>query len=111
MFKTDEQLQEFEIIVNDLVADKDLEKALKRICKVYEAKRKKIKLNTDSIIDVQKQHSDTVEQLSPLLSDEPKEDEFSEISHGNNNEEIKIEIAQKDEEVNCLGFVNVLSLS
>ena len=40
LFKTNEQLHDFEIIVSELINDKNLDKALKNVHKVYEIKRK-----------------------------------------------------------------------
>jgi hypothetical protein len=99
LFKTNEQLHDFEIIVSELMKDKDLEKALKSVSKVYEIKRKKIQLDTDSINEVQQQHSGTVKLLNEYLKDD-YEDETSTIKTEEiNNEEIKIEITQKGNEV------------
>lgn len=111
LFKTNEQLHCFEIIVSELIKDKDLEKALKNVSKVYEVKRKKIQLDTTSIKEVQQQHSGTVELLNEYLKDDFEDENNSIKSQEINNEEIKIEITQKSEEISHFAFVNDLAFS
>lgn len=111
LFKTNEQLHDFEIIVSELIKDKDLEKALKNVSKVYEVKRKKIQLDTTSIKEVQQQHSGTVELLNEYLKDDFEDENNSIKSQEINNEEIKIEITQKSEETPHSAFVSDLAFS
>jgi hypothetical protein len=111
LFKTNEQLHDFEIIVSELIKDKDLEKALKNVSKVYEVKRKKIKLDTTSIKEVQQQHSGTVELLNEYFKDDFEDENNSIKSQEINNEEIKIEITQKSEEASHSAFVRDLTFS
>ena len=111
LFKTNEQLHDFEIIVSELIKDKDLEKALKNVSKVYEVKRKKIQLNTTSIKEVQQQHSGTVELLNEYLKDDFEDENNSIKTQEINNEEIKIEITQKSEENSHTAFVSDLTFS
>ena len=111
LFKTNEQLHDFEIIVSELIKDKDLDKALKNISKVYEVKRRKIQLDTASIKDVQQQHSGTVELLNEYLKDDFEDENNTIKSQEISNEEIKIEITQKSEEVHQSAFVSELTFS
>lgn len=111
LFKTNEQLHDFEKIVSELIKDKDLEKALKNVSKVYEVKRKKIQLDTASIKEVQQQHSGTVELLNEYLKDDFEDENNSIKSQEINNEEIKIEITQKSEDTVHSAFVSELSFS
>lgn len=111
LFKTNEQLHDFEKIVSELIKDKDLEKALKNVPKVYEVKRKKIQLDTVSIKEVQQQHSGTVELLNEYLKDDFEDENNSIKSQEINNEEIKIEITQKSEDTIHSAFVSDLSFS
>lgn len=78
LFKTNEQLRDFEVIVGELVKDRNLEKALLEVSKIYVVKRKKIQLNTDLINEVRQQHIGTVELLNEFLQDE-YEDETNTI--------------------------------
>lgn len=111
LFKTNEQLHDFEKIVSELIKEKDLEKALNNVSKVYEVKRKKIQLNTTSIKEVQQQHSGTVELLNEYLKDDFEDENNSIKSQEINNEEIKIEITQKSEETSHSAFVSDLTFS
>ena len=104
-------MHDFEIIVSELIKDKDLEKALKNVSIVYEVKRKKIKLDTTSIKEVQQQHSGTVELLNEYLKDDFEDENNSIKSQEINNEEIKIEITQKSEETSHSAFVRDLTFS
>jgi hypothetical protein len=74
LFKTDEQLQDYQVIVAELEKDKDLDGALAKVLKIFEVKRKKIYLNKSSINEVQKQHSGTVDLLNEYLNDEVEND-------------------------------------
>lgn len=111
LFKTNEQLHNFEIIVSELIKDQDLDKALEDISKVYEIKRKKIQLNVTSIKEVQQQHSGTVELLNEYLKDDFEDENNSIKSQEISNEEIKIEITQKSGEVYQSAFVRELSFT
>ncbi|MDI6049003.1 tellurite resistance TerB C-terminal domain-containing protein [Flavobacterium sp. XS2P24] len=88
LFKTNEQLHDFEKIVSELIKDKDLEKALKQIPEIYKIKRKKIQFNTASINEIQKKHSETVEFLNEYLKDDFEEDNNSIKSQQINKEEV-----------------------
>lgn len=70
LFSTGEQLADFEHIVNELIRDKDLEKALTAVEKLYQPKRKKILLDPDAISQISEKHSGTVELLNRYLDDE-----------------------------------------
>jgi hypothetical protein len=111
LFKTNEQLHDFEIIVSELIKDKNLDKALKSVSKVYEIKRKKIQLDTASIKEVQQQHSGTVELLNEYLKDDFEDENNSIKSQEINNEEIKIEITQKSDDISHSAFVGDLTFT
>lgn len=111
LFKTNEQLHDFEKIVSELIKDKDLEKALKQIPEIYKIKRKKIQLNRDSIKEVIEQHSETVELLNEYLKDDFEDENNSIKSQEISNEEIQIEIIQKSEKVYQSAFVSELTFT
>jgi len=111
LFKTNEQLHDFEKIVSELIQDKDLDKALKEVSRVYEVKRKKILLNTTSIKEVQQQHSGTVELLNEYLKDDFEDENNTIKSQEINNEEIEIEITKKSEEFQTSIFTNEISFT
>jgi hypothetical protein len=111
LFKTNEQLHDFEKIVSELIKDKDLEKALKQIPEIYKVKRKKIQLSRDSIKEVIEQHSETVELLNEYLKDDFEDENNSIKSQEISNEEIQINIIQKSEEVHQSAFVSELTFT
>jgi len=95
LFKTNEQLHQFEVIVSEFIKDKDLDKALSGISSIYAIKRKKIQIDTALIKEVQEQHSETVELLNEYLKDE--NDNNSVKIQEINDDEFEIEITQKNE--------------
>lgn len=111
LFKTNEQLQDFEKIISELIKDKDLNKALKEVPKVYEIKRKKIQLDIASIKEVQQQHSGTVELLNEYLKDDFEDESNIIKSQEISNEVIQIKITQKSEEVHQSAFVSELTFT
>ncbi|GAB0157153.1 hypothetical protein CHRYSEOSP005_24230 [Chryseobacterium sp. Alg-005] len=92
LFKTDEQLRDFEEILNDFIKDRQLGNALKRIASVYEPKRKKIVIDRNSIQEVQKQHSGTVNLLNEYLQDELEDEIKTSDSIENETGEVQIHI-------------------
>jgi hypothetical protein len=92
IFKTNEQLSDFQIVIDKLIDQKNLENALEGVSKIYKVKRKKIQLDTAVIKEVQSQHSGTVEVLNEYLKEE---DENPMDSGDVNNEEIAFDIHQK----------------
>lgn len=73
LFANQEQLDSFQIIVNELSKTKGLDKALLDVLSIYKAKRKSITLNTEAIKRVEQQHSGTVEILNEYLKDDDDE--------------------------------------
>ncbi len=89
LFKTADQFTDFQKIINDLIKDRDLDKALNATSKVYEIKRKKIELNKSSIQEAKQQHSETVSLLSEYLKEDDLEDVSSqEIQKKSSKEEV-----------------------
>jgi hypothetical protein len=74
LFKTDEQISNFKIIISKLINTKDLQTALDDIDKIYIPKRKRIKLDKTEIIDIERSNDGTVELLNEYLI---SEQEFS----------------------------------
>lgn len=111
LFKTNEQLHDFEEIVSNLIKDMDLGTALKSVPKIYEVKRKRISLDKTAIREVQTQHSGTVELLNEYLQDEFEDDNISIQSQEINEQEIKIEIVSKIAEPQQSAFLNSLALN
>jgi len=99
LFKTNDQLHNFEILVSELIQDRNLEKALSGISKVFEIKRKKIQLDSDSIEQVKQQHSGTVSLLNEYLKEEYEDENNTITAQQVSNEEIQIEIKYKNVEL------------
>lgn len=95
LFKNDEQLENFQTIINNFINDKDFEKALNSIPQVYAVKRKKIQLDKSLIKEVQQQHSGTVELLNEYLKEDGSEELENKSKIG---EQIEINIVQTNEE-------------
>lgn len=95
LFKTKEQLRDFEIIVGELVHKKDLNTALEAVSELYTVKRKKIQLDVSAIKEVHEKHSDTVELLNEYLQDEYDDGDNLIKTDELNNEEVSIEIKAK----------------
>lgn len=110
LFKTNEQLHDFEIVVSELVKNKNLEKALQGVAKIYSVKRKRIKLDTASINEVQQQHSGTVELLNEYLQDVYEDENNSIKTQEINSEEVQIDIIQKQKGIHKSIYTDTLTL-
>jgi len=107
LFKTDEQLRGFEEILKNFIKDRQLENALNRIISVYEPKRKKIVIDRNSIQEVQKQHSGTVNLLNEYLQDELDDEvKTSDSIEENEIEEVQINITSDDNTESALSRFN-----
>ena len=106
LFKSAEQLKDFELTISQLIKDKDLDKALQSVSNIYVTKRKKIQLDTTKIKEVQEQHTGTVELLNEYLKDE-LEAESTTIK----TEEINLNINYSKETSSISMFIKELSLT
>jgi hypothetical protein len=106
LFKTNEQLHEFQIVLSEFIKGKNLEKALLGVSNIYAVKRKKINLDTEFIKEVEHQHSGTVELLNEYLKDEYEDENNSIKTQEVNNEDVKIEITQKAEAIRSSSYTN-----
>jgi hypothetical protein len=70
LFKTDEQLHDFQVVIENLVASRNLGQALAAVSTVLLPKRKKISLNADAIEVIKQRHSGTVELLNKYLQED-----------------------------------------
>lgn len=98
LFKTQEQVEQFQAIVNDFLKDKNLGKAVGAVSQIYAVKRKRIKLDRNSIEEVRQQHAGTVELLNEYLQDEEVEADVEFKETGSKQEEIEIHI-NSDQEI------------
>lgn len=108
LFQTNEQLQEFEDIVNNFISDKNLEDALKKVSSLYAPKRKKISIDTSAILEVEKLHSGTVNLLNEYLQEEDESPKTEEI---NSEETVEINIKPQFEPSLNSKFILELNLS
>lgn len=111
LFKTNQQLHDFEIIVSDLITDKNLENALQNVPKIYEAKRKKIKLDDKLIKGVQETHSETVQLLNEYLNDELENEDSIIKSRELNSEEVQMIITHKTQPVRESIYISSIAFS
>ena len=111
LFKTNEQLRDFEIIVSELIKTKDLDKALNSIPQVYKVKRKKITLDKTTINEVSQKDAKAVNILNEYLKDEYDDDNRTIKSQEINNDEIKIEIFNKKATLTNSIYMNSINLS
>jgi len=95
LFKTNEQLHQFEAIVSEFISDRNLDKALGKLPEIYATKRKSIRLDSKSIQEVHTQHSGTVGLLNEYLQDEFEDAENLIVSREINREEVQITITRK----------------
>lgn len=111
LFKNNDELHVFEKVVADLVNTNDLETALKEVQKVYEPKRRKIQLDVKAIEVVREKDKGTVEKLNEFLQDEYMDENTSIIAQEINNEEVKLDITTKSNEIVASPFIPDLSLN
>jgi len=95
LFKNKQELHDFEMIIGQLIKDKDLEKALNAVVQIYIPKRRQIQLSTAVIMEVHQKHNATVNLLDELLNDEYQDESTIIKTEQINNEQVKIEISSK----------------
>ena len=94
LFRSEEQLHEFEKIIGELITTKDLKKASEAAAKFYTPKRKEIKLSKDAIAEADQDHSGTVELLNEYLQND--DDSSSKDKANENDTEVQIEIPRME---------------
>lgn len=93
LFENPEHIEDFRMIIQDLIDSKDLARALAEIEIMYVPKRKKIYLDRKEIEAVAKKHSSTVELLNEYLNVEEESQPNREVEEEfDNNEEVEIVI-------------------
>lgn len=97
LFPTNEQLRDFEGIVSELVATKDLNKALAAVPAIYEVKRKCISLDRGAIKSARHKHSETVALLNEYLQDEFEDENTTIAAQEMDRDEVRMEITAKFE--------------
>jgi hypothetical protein len=111
LFKNNEQLRDFEVVISGFMRNKDLDEAIQKVSLIYAPKRKKIELNISSINEVQKKHSGTVELLNEYLKDEYEDSNSLIKTQEINNEEVEIEITPKGKSIWTSIYINDLAFT
>lgn len=93
LFQNVDQVKDFQDIINQLIKDKNIEVALGKIQDIYKPKRKKIKIDTSKVREVQEQHAETVDLLNEYL----QEEETAEPSPETKSAEVSITIDSTQE--------------
>ncbi|MCT2563846.1 tellurite resistance TerB C-terminal domain-containing protein [Chryseobacterium herbae] len=112
LFSTNEQLTDFEKIVNELITTKDLKAAIEKASQLYLPKRKKIVIDRDAVENVQRQHSGTVVLLEEYLRDDDEEENITEKpAEPEEEDELTINITHQNSETETQKYVEQLNLS
>lgn len=88
LFQNRNQSIQFKELLSELTPNENLNCAIEKLTEIFLPKRKEIILDTVSIQNIQKSHSQTVELLAELLQDE------NEIISNNNNKNTKHIVSQ-----------------
>lgn len=97
LFSTKEQITDFEKILSEFIAHRNLATTIDILNKFYQPKRKKIFIDREAIKNVQNQDWETSRLLGDILSDD-YEDENTAITT-QNTEEITFSITHKNQEI------------
>lgn len=90
LFKNEEQINDFKKIISDLITTADIEKALDDIPKIFERKRRTIKLDKSEITQVEQRHKGTVELLNEFLEEKNHVDDKILTVDGSGSGEVEI---------------------
>ncbi|UKB86199.1 hypothetical protein LF887_11385 [Chryseobacterium sp. MEBOG06] len=112
LFSTREQLADFEKILNDFIADRNLENAIENANLLYQPKRKKITIDPEAIKDIQAQDSETADILGQILNTEDEDETFIEtVQITKEEEELTITISPQVSENQTSKYLDSLNLS
>lgn len=112
LFSTTEQLNDFEKILSEFVADRNLETAIEKVNQIYLPKRKKITIDPEAIKNIQLQHSETADILGRLLDDDFEYENASiKAEETINKDELTINITNKNPEPQISKYLEELVLT
>ncbi len=112
LFSTKEQLTDFESIVNNFLADKNLETAIEKVDQLYHPKRKRITIDQEAIKNIQAQHSETADILGQILNSDDQEEEMTvRTAETFTTQELMITIPQQMQEPQSPKYMNELNLT
>ncbi|SHM40702.1 TerB-C domain-containing protein [Chryseobacterium carnipullorum] len=112
LFTTSEQLSDFEQIINEFIATRNLQAAIEKASRLYLPKRKKIVIDRDAVENVQRQHSGTVALLEEYLKDEGEEETtVVQAEETSGEDELTIHITHHPTETRIHQYLEELNLS
>ncbi|WP_081817384.1 NINE protein [Leeuwenhoekiella sp. MAR_2009_132] len=79
LFKSQDQVIEFQKIIDELMTTENIEKALQNLSGFYEPKRRKIILDKKKIQEVEDKHSNTIEILNKYLGSSESDDDITQV--------------------------------
>jgi hypothetical protein len=107
LFSTKEQISDFEKIMSDFIAQRNLETAIQAVNKFYEPKRKKISINQEAIENVQRLDSEISRKLGDILSDDYEDENTSiKAQELQNTTEITFSITHKNQEIQISKYLD-----
>lgn len=112
LFSTKEQLNDFEKILSEFVANRNLETALEKVNTLYLPKRKRIVIDREAIKNIQIQHSETADILGKILDDDLEYENVSQSTEeASNKEELTINIINENSEPQVSKYLEELDLN
>ncbi|AZA83612.1 hypothetical protein C1637_14810 [Chryseobacterium lactis] len=111
LFSTKEQVSDFERILSELIADRNIEAAIEKVNQLYLPKRKRITIDPEAIKNIQALDSETADILGQILNEEEAgilvkpEESFEE------QEEIDLIITQQISELQASKYLDDLNLT
>lgn len=96
LFSTKEQLSDFEKILSEFIADRNLESAVEKANLLYAPKRKRITIDPEAIKNIQALDSETADILGQILN-EDEEEIFVETENISYEQEVTINMPQIQE--------------
>lgn len=108
LFSTKEQLSDFEKILSEFIADRNLERAIEKANLLYIPKRKRIKIDPEAIKNIQALDSETAGILGQILNEE--EEDAAKTEETFTEQDITIIIPQIPE-AQTNKYLNELNLS
>ncbi len=111
LFSTPEQIKDFERILNDFTATRNLEAAIEAVNHFYLPKRKKIMINPAAIENVQKLDSEVSQKLTDLLSDDEDESISITVEEAKNENEIIFNIENKSQDIRASKYLEEFSFT
>ncbi|PWN71636.1 hypothetical protein C1631_003150 [Chryseobacterium phosphatilyticum] len=96
LFSTKEQLSDFEDLLKEFIADRNLQSAIEKADQLYLPKRKKITIDREAVKNIQALDSETADLLGQILNDELDEEQKT-VQTGEilNESEVIISIVQE----------------